>query len=386
MLKQLERHPNANAVLAPALERDGRPSHAYLFHGPGGSGKRRLAREIAARLLAQGAADEASAHARALAGTHPDLTWVVPSGAHEILVSDIDEPVVAAASKTPFESSRRVFVIESADQLGDQSANRMLKTLEEPASFVHIILITDRLADVLPTIRSRCLLVRFEAPPVREIAEDLVSSGVETDTAQAYARLSLGDAGVARELATAEGGLLRERAQELVRQALAGEASATTPWSGLLEAVKARGERVSAELLEQAAAEIAMYPRKERKRVEGEWNDRVKRGRRRVETGALDLALSLAETWLLDLAALAWGAGDLVRNSDRVALLQADAGVGMGADAQALRAAVELIEDTRLRLPLNVSEGSGLRGADLPCRARARGVAEPDASGLHPQP
>jgi DNA polymerase-3 subunit delta' len=362
MLEDLQRHPNANAVLAPVLAVGGAPSHAYLFHGPGGSGKRQLAREMAATLLAQGAGDEASAQARALAGTHPDLTWVLPSGAHEILVSDIDEPVVAAASKTPFESSRRVFVIESADRLGDQAANRMLKTLEEPAAFVHMILITDRLADVLPTIRSRCLLVRFDAPSAREITDDLVSAGVAPDTAQAYARLSLGDAGVAHELAAPEGVLLRDRAQALVRQALAGDASATTPWTGLLDAVKARGERVAVELSERASAEIAMYPRKEQKRVEGEWADRVKRGRRRVETGALDLALSLAETWLLDLASLAWGATDLVRNSDRVVLLEDDARVGRGGDPQALRAGVELIEDTRLRLPLNVSE-------DLACEA-----------------
>jgi DNA polymerase-3 subunit delta' len=362
MLKDLQRHPNANAVLAPVLTADGAPSHAYLFHGPGGSGKRQLARQVAATLLAQGAADEASAHARALAGTHPDLSWVVPSGAHEILVSDIDEPVVAAASKTPFESSRRLFVIESADQLGDQAANRMLKTLEEPASFVHLILITDRLADVLPTIRSRCLLVRFDAPSAQEIADDLVSAGVTPETARAYARLSLGDAGVAHELAAPEGMLLRDRAQELVRKALAAGGSETAPWTGLLEAVKARGERVGAELADRAAAEVAMYPRKEQKRLEGEWADRVKRGRRRVETRALDLALSLAETWLLDLAALAWGAADLVRNSDRLALLEADGRVGRGSDPQALRAAVELIEDTRLRLPLNVSE-------DLACEA-----------------
>jgi DNA polymerase-3 subunit delta' len=63
---------------------------------------------------------------------HPDLTWVTPSGAHEILVSDIDEPVSAPPARTPFESSRRVFVIERADELGDEAANRMLKTLEEP--------------------------------------------------------------------------------------------------------------------------------------------------------------------------------------------------------------------------------------------------------------
>ena len=70
-----------------------------------------------------------TARSRAIPGAHPDLTWVAPSGAHEILVSDIDQPVITAASKTPFESTRRVFVIERVDELGDESANRMLKSM-----------------------------------------------------------------------------------------------------------------------------------------------------------------------------------------------------------------------------------------------------------------
>ena len=56
-----------------------------------------------------------------MSGAHPDLTWVAPSGAHEILVGDIDGPVVAAASKTPFEAGCRVFVIEHVDELGDEA-------------------------------------------------------------------------------------------------------------------------------------------------------------------------------------------------------------------------------------------------------------------------
>ena len=173
MLAELERHPHARAVLAPALGTPSQPSHAYLFHGPGGAGKRAAARALAAELLAEGEANPDSARARVLSGAHPDLTWVVPSGAHEILVSDIDQPVISAASKTPFESSRRVFVIERADELGDEAANRMLKTLEEPASFVHLILLTDRLGEILPTIRSRCQTVRFEAPSEEEAAAGL---------------------------------------------------------------------------------------------------------------------------------------------------------------------------------------------------------------------
>jgi len=75
--------------------------------------------------------------------------------------------------------------------------------------------------------------------------------------------------------------------------------------------------------------------------------ERTKRARRRVETGALELALDLVETWLLDLAALAFGAVDLIRNCDRLGELWADAEVGRGADASALRRAVDLVEDTR---------------------------------------
>ncbi len=194
MLVELERHPNARAVLAPALAGTARPSHAYLFHGPGGVGKRAVARAVAAAWLSAGSVDPVSARTRALHGSHPDLTWVTPSGAHELLVSDIDGPVVSAASRTPFESARRVFVIESVDQMGDEAANRMLKTLEEPPSFVHLILITERLGEVLPTIRSRCQLVRFEAPSVDEIAADLEREGVAPQPAAACARLSLGDA------------------------------------------------------------------------------------------------------------------------------------------------------------------------------------------------
>src|SRR4029077_13974363 len=143
-LPGVDAHPHARAVLAPALRRDGSPSHAYLFHGPAGTGKRAIARAFAAALLAEGARDPDAVEERIARGSHPDLTWVRPSGAAEMLVADIEEPVVAAATRTPFESARRVFVIEGVDAMNDQAANRMLKTLEEPPAFVHLLLVTDR--------------------------------------------------------------------------------------------------------------------------------------------------------------------------------------------------------------------------------------------------
>jgi DNA polymerase-3 subunit delta' len=359
MVELLERRRGAAAILGPALEPGATPSHAYLFHGPGGAGKREVAREFAARLLAQGAVDPASAQARALAGVHPDLTWVAPSGAHEILVSDIDEPVVAAATRTPFEASRRVFVIESAEQLGAEAANRLLKTLEEPAAFVHIILIAERLADVLATVRSRCQPVSFQAPGVAELAATLRAQGAPAALADAAARLCLGDGRRARELVGEQGVALREHAQALARATLAG-AAASSLCEALLGCVCARGELLQAELEARADQELELLPSRERKRVQAEWAERGRRARRRLETAQLELALDVVESWFMDLMALSCGAGELVRNRDRGAELEADSGLGRGADLRALALALELVEDTRQRLRRNVSEDLAL--------------------------
>ncbi len=352
-------------MLEPVLAPGRGASHAYLFHGPEGSGKRAAARALAAELLSEGVNDPESARARVLSGAHPDLTWVVPSGAHEILVADVDRPVVAAASKTPFEALRRVFVIERVDELGDEAANRMLKTLEEPAWFVHLILITDRLSEVLPTISSRCQLVRFDAPSVEQVAGSVEARGTSWETAMACARLSLGDTSRARELADAEGRALRDAGERLARMALHGQASTQRPWLEMLSVVRSKGEAVRLDLEQQAAADLELYPRKERKRVETEWADRIRRLRRRAETAALDLALQVAALWFSDLAAMAWGADDQVRNVDRLPELGEDA----GHEPQALLRAVELVEETRQRFQLNVSE-------ELACEALAYRLEE----------
>src|SRR5207248_4705053 len=126
-----EDHPHARMVLGAGLA-SGSLSHAYLFHGPPGTGKRTAARALAAEILALDDPDPDAVRRRVAHGAHPDLTWVKPTGAHVMRVSDVEEPVVAAANRTPFESSRRVFVLERADTMNDEVANRMLKALEEP--------------------------------------------------------------------------------------------------------------------------------------------------------------------------------------------------------------------------------------------------------------
>ena len=346
-----EHHPHARAALAAAVA--GRPSHAYLFHGPAGSGKLTAARALATALLSEGAADPDRARARVEHGTHPDLTWVVPSGAHEMLVGDIAEPVVASAAMTPFEATRRVFVLEQADTLIEQAANKLLKTLEEPAPFVCLVLMSDRLAEVLPTIRSRCQLVRFDALAPEQLAARLERHGIEPAPAAACARLALGDGERARELASGDGPALRAGGEGLARAALAGTVGEARPWQELLAVRKARGEHAVAELDAQLERQRELVPSKERRRVETEHAERARRTRRRVETRALDLGLQVAGLWLRDVACVAWGAPELVCHVDRAGAVAQDAD---GRDPQRVRAGVELVEDTRRRLRSNVTE------------------------------
>ena len=93
-----------------------------------------------------------------------------------------------------------------------------------------------------------------------------------------------------------EGIALRDAAEAFIRGALAGTAASSAPWAAILKAVRARGERRSAELEARKDAELELLPKKERKRAETEWGDRIRRGRRRAETAALDLALELVSS------------------------------------------------------------------------------------------
>jgi DNA polymerase-3 subunit delta' len=351
-LAALEPHPHAAAVLGAALAADGAPAHAYLLHGPAGTGKREAARAFAAELLSRGAADPANSRQRVDHGTHPDLTWVVPSGAHEMLRRDVEEAVVGAASRTPFEAEWRVFVLERADTMNDEAANSLLKTLEEPASYVVLLLLTDRPSQVLPTIASRCQQVRFDPLGAEAVAERLQSQGVEPVAALACARLSLGDGERALGLGLGDGPALRARSEAFARAPIAGTV-ASKPWEPLLKAARGRGQAARDEVERALAEELAYLPKKEHKRREREFGERAQRAERRARTAAIDQALQLVALWYRDLACVAAGVPELAHHSDRLAELEADAGQR---DGERLRDAVELVEDARSRLALNVDE------------------------------
>jgi DNA polymerase-3 subunit delta' len=344
----LESHPHARAVLGAAL-RSG-PSHAYLFHGPGGAGKRAAARRFAEHLL--GGEDE-GARARVRAGTHPDLTWVAPSGAHVMLRGDVAEAIVSAASHTPFEAAKRVFVLERADTMNDEAANALLKTLEEPPPYVVLLLLTDRITQVMPTIASRCQPVRFDPPAVDELVERLGSRGVRPEAAAACARLALGDGERALSLALGSGPALRAGAETFARAALHARMGADRPWVPLLKAAREAGGAARADCEARLAEELDYLPKKEQGRAKREADDQAKRAERRAATGALDQALQLTGLWFRDVGCVAAGAPELILHADRADVVAEDAAER---PAGPLREAQELVEETRARLALNVSD------------------------------
>jgi len=353
MLPGTERHPHARAVLGAALPPAGAPSHAYLFHGPAGAGKRAVARAFAAELLADGAPDPESVRLRVAHGVHPDLTWVEPSGAAEMLVGDVQEPVIAGATRTPFEARRRVFVLERAETMSDQVANKLLKTLEEPPAFAHLVLLTSRPGDLLETVASRCQPVRFDAPPDEEIAAALVAEGVAPEAAGACARLSLGDAERARALALGDGPALRAGGEGLARAALRDDLGAR-PWLEVLRVARRRGEEEQERIERQTAEALELLPKRDQRRAEREGAESARRANRRARTAAQDLALTVCGLWLRDVGCVADGAPDVAHATDRLGALREDAA---GRDVHRLREAVAVVDETRAALVmLNATE------------------------------
>ncbi len=159
-------HDDARRQLFAAFQR-GRLAHAYLFVGPDGVGKKAFALELAKALLCDRppaeltACDHCPACAQVTAGTHPDVNAARKPDDKQEFVIDAMRDLCNQLGLKPARGMRKVAIVEDADDFNEESANCFLKTLEEPPPGAVLILLATATERQLPTILSRCQIVRF---------------------------------------------------------------------------------------------------------------------------------------------------------------------------------------------------------------------------------
>lgn len=195
----------ARQTFATALDA-GRLAHSYLLVGPEGVGKRLFARELAKAFLCERppakltACDRCPACAQVEAGTHPDLLFLrTPDDKHELPVDEM-RAFCAQVSLKPTRGPRKIGIVEDADDFNPSSANSFLKTLEEPPPGALLLLLATSTDRQLPTILSRCQVVRFAPLSPADLKAVLAELGVDDEPKRdRLARLGAGS--VSRALA-----------------------------------------------------------------------------------------------------------------------------------------------------------------------------------------
>lgn len=208
----------AKRILFRSFEQD-KISHAYLFRGLDGVGKKTFALSFAAFLNCQNRrgdefCGECSSCRKFASGNHPDYLDLTPESS-TIKIAEIRE-LKKKLTFPPFEADYRVILLPDIHRTMSRKevSNSLLKTLEEPPDRTVLILTADESGAVLPTILSRCQVILFNAIPLAEISERLIEklaiAGPEATTFAALAGGSLG-----RALKLADGNMLAVRRELL---------------------------------------------------------------------------------------------------------------------------------------------------------------------------
>ncbi len=200
--------------------------HAYLFSGPPGLGRRTLALRLAQALNCERpvAPGEPCFNCRTCkqieAMQHPDLNVVEPVDADlnpsptgEIRISQIRN-LQKTFNLKPYQSQYRVAIFLRFQEANDNAANALLKTLEEAPAHAILILTADTPEQLLPTINSRCEILRLRPLPIEAVTADLIERGLDEDRARLLAHISGGRPGFARKLVE-DGTVLEKREERL---------------------------------------------------------------------------------------------------------------------------------------------------------------------------
>ncbi len=280
-----------------AVERLGRaaadPVHAYLFVGPAGSTKKEAARAFAALLIAGGADATGRDTELVLRGEHPDVKEVSRVGPS--ISFDQAREIVRTASLAPSEGERKVMILDEFHLLRPEGAALLLKTIEEPPASTTFLILADFVPQDLITISSRCARIDFRSVDQQQIADRLVSEGVDPDSAAEAAAAAGGNVDRARVLAADPDLAARRRAFAEIPHQLDGTGATTMR---LVDDLLARIEAAAAPLTERQAVEVEVLDARikqygERGSGKKTLEDRHKRELRRHRTDELLAGLTV---------------------------------------------------------------------------------------------
>ena len=182
-------------------------SHSYLFEGEEGLGKRKVALAFSKTLLCKEEknvpCNTCSSCIKFDKGNHPDFKELSPEKGL-INLKQVEE-LISSVSTSPFESKRKIFLIDDSDLMNLEGKNKLLKTLEEPPEFMNIILVTCKTNRLLPTIVSRCQGIKFYPVESSRIRELLIKEySMDEESSKFIAEFTKGSVGKSIELATSQ--------------------------------------------------------------------------------------------------------------------------------------------------------------------------------------
>lgn len=189
-------------LLAKAIEQ-GHISHAYMFIGEAGMGKKLMARTFAMVLQCEnrvGVEPCGLCHSckQFMSENHPDVLYVTHEKPGSIGVNDIRKKLVDDVEMKPYCNPYKIYIVDEAEKMTPQAQNALLKTLEEPPEYAVIILLATNRDSFLPTILSRCVTLSFQPLPDQAVRSHLMEhfhiAKSQADICAAFARGNLGKA------------------------------------------------------------------------------------------------------------------------------------------------------------------------------------------------
>ena len=199
--KDVVGHKDILKYISSAVENN-RVSHAYILNGERGSGKKMLANLFAMTLLCETGDNEpcGKCHSckQAESGNHPDIIRVTHEKPNSISVDDIRTQVNNTVDIKPYQGPYKVYIIRQADMMTPQAQNAILKTIEEPPSYAVFLLLTENAETLLPTINSRCVMLKLrnikDTLIKKYLMENLEIPDYKADMCTAFAQGNMGRA------------------------------------------------------------------------------------------------------------------------------------------------------------------------------------------------